>query len=149
MKKLTENNFTTLGTEQFVEHTRMMTVRVSEVISGGNPIVSAEGSILDAVAKMSEFGLGAVTVVNGSNQIVGIFTDGDLRRLIQAGGKDGLNAKLSTLSFKTPLSISGDALLYEASDLLKKNSVDNLIVTSANQPIGMLDVQDLVKSGAI
>src|SRR5581483_1441768 len=51
MKQLTENNFTTLGTEQFITDTRLMTVRVKDAINGVNPIVSADTVITDAIIK--------------------------------------------------------------------------------------------------
>src|SRR4051812_44891097 len=60
LKGLTENNFTSLGTEQFIEHTRLMTVKVKDAISGTNPTVTAETPLLDAIVKMTEYGFGAV-----------------------------------------------------------------------------------------
>src|SRR3954471_846002 len=64
LKALTDNNFTTVGTEQFLQDTRLMTVRVKEAINGTNPIVPAGTNLKDAIVKMTEFGFGCVTVTN-------------------------------------------------------------------------------------
>ncbi len=148
IKQLTENNFTTLGTEQFFEHTKLMTVRVRQVLGSGNPIVIPTDTMTDAILKMTESGFGCVTVVNTDGSIVGVFTDGDLRRAIQTKGKEALNMKMSDISFKTPVSIDADALLYEAQNLFKSSQVDNILVTDQGKPVGILDIQDLNKTSA-
>jgi transaldolase len=71
MKALTENNFTSLGTQQFVEHTRLITTKVKDVIRNVNPVVKADTALADAIVKMTEYGYGCVTVVNASGQLVG------------------------------------------------------------------------------
>ena len=144
MKKLTDNNFTKVGTQQFVEHTRLMTVKVSEVINNINPIVQTGHTVLDAIVKMSESGAGAVSIVDGSEKLVGIFTDGDLRRLLQSDGKDAMQKKLADFELKIPVHVTPDTLLYDAVELIKKYKIDNLVVLENEKPIGMLDVQDLV-----
>jgi transaldolase len=143
IKTLTENNFTTLGTEQFVEHTRLMMVKVKEAMKGHNPLVNANTSLTDAIIKMTEYGFGCITVVNDDGSVKGVFTDGDLRRLITASGRDSLNKKLSDLTFKQPVSVDSEALLNEAAGLFKKHGVDNLLVTRGGKAFGMLDIQDL------
>src|SRR6201993_3675999 len=106
MKQLTENNFTTLGTDQFIADTRLMTVRVKEAINGVNPLVSADSTITDAIVKMTEFGFGAITVVDKNNNAIGVFTDGGLRRAISEKGRDILQKKFSDLTFNTPISVA-------------------------------------------
>ena len=143
MKQLTENNFTTVGTEQFIADTRLMTVRVKEAINGVNPLVQADTNITDAIVKMTEYGFGAITVVNKDNSVLGVFTDGALRRLISEKGRDVLQKKLSDLSFNSPISVEGSALLNEAAGIFKKTNVDTLLVLDNGKPIGMLDIQDM------
>lgn len=149
MKKLTENNLTTIGTDQFVEHTKLMTMRVKEIIAQHNPQVQKSQSILDAVVEMNKSGLGSVAIVDEKGDVVGVFTDGDLRRKINAEGKAVLDKKISDLELKYPLTINADALLYEAVDIFKKQKVDNLIVMENNRLAGMLDIQDFVKLNLI
>ncbi|SHH33893.1 fructose-6-phosphate aldolase, TalC/MipB family [Chryseolinea serpens] len=143
MKALTENNFTTVGTEQFVEHTRLMTVKVKNVVDTVNPTVTDDTPLVDAIVKMTEFGFGAVTVVKKDGTLVGVFTDGDLRRKIQQEGRDVLKKNLKDFEYGKPVSIEGDALLNDANALFKKFNVDTLLVTDNGKPVGMLDIQDM------
>ena len=143
IKTLTDNNFTTLGTEQFVEHTRLMMVKVKETIRGGNPIVNANTTLTDAIIKMTEFGFGCITVINDDGSLKGVFTDGDLRRLLTTTGREMLSKKLSELTYKTPVSVEAEALLNEAAAIFKKQNVDTILVTHLGKPVGMLDIQDM------
>ncbi len=143
MKALTENNFTTLGTQQFIEHTRLLTTKVKDVIKPTNPIVSADLSVTDALVKMTEFGFGSVAVVNSTGTVIGVFTDGDLRRKLQENGREILTQPLSSFSYKAPISIEATAILNDASDIFKKTKVDTILVTDNGKPVGMLDIQDL------
>lgn len=143
LKSLTENNFTTLGTEQFLTDTRLMTVRVKDAINNINPLVKTDVSLKDAIVKMTEYGFGCITVVNDAGDILGVFTDSDLRRLLQNEGEHILDKKIGSLEFKTPISIDVNALLNDAATLFKKTSVDTLLATDNGKAVGMLDIQDL------
>jgi TalC/MipB family fructose-6-phosphate aldolase len=143
LKQLTENNFTTLGTDQFISDTRLMMVRVKEAMNGVNPTVSEDISITEAIIKMTEFNFGAVTVLKKDSSIKGVFTDGSLRKLLMDKGRDVLNQKLSDLDFREAITIDGGVLLNEASNLFKKTQVDTIVVTENGKAIGMLDIQDL------
>ncbi len=143
LKALTDNNFTTVGTEQFLSDTRLMTVRVKEAINGTNPVVNADTNMKDAIVKMTEYGFGCITVVNSDNSLKGIFTDGDLRRLLQKDGENILSKKIGELEYKTPISVDASALLNEAEAIFKKMNVDTILVLENGKPFGMLDIQDL------
>lgn len=143
MKALTENNFTKLGTDQFFEHTRLMTVKVKDAINTVNPLVPVTTSITDALVKLTEYGFGCVTVTDASGKAIGVFTDGTLRRLLQEQGKDVLSKKLSDLSFNAPFSVESSDLLNVASKLFNQHQVDTLVVTENGKPVGMLDIQNL------
>ncbi|MDW8297351.1 MAG: transaldolase family protein [Raineya sp.] len=147
MKQLTENHFTTIGTQQFEEHTKLMTKRVKDIIRKENPTVKLSETVLDAIVQMTESGFGAVSVVDSKKNLVGIFTDGDLRRKLKENGKDLLKKKMSEFEFKMPITIDSEALLNDAVQLIKQKNVDNLIVTEKGKLKGMLDVQDLVDIG--
>jgi len=143
LKALTDNHFTTLGTEQFLRDTKLMTVKVNEAINGVNPVVDADTNVKDAIVKMTEFGFGAIIVADKDLQVKGVFTDGDLRRHLQTDGSAILDAKLSALEYKTPISIEGAMLLNDAAAIFKQTNVDTIMVTYNGRPIGMLDIQDL------
>jgi CBS domain-containing protein len=147
MKQLTENHFTTLGTQQFEEHTKLMTKKVKEIIRKENPVVKLSETVLDAIVQMTESGFGAVSVVDAKENLVGVFTDGDLRRKLKENGKDLLKKKMSDFEYKTPLTIDSEALLNEALQIIKQKSVDNVIVTEKGKLKGMIDVQDFIDLG--
>jgi transaldolase len=143
LKGLTENNFTTIGTDQFIADTRLMMVRVKEAINGVNPIVSEDCNLTEAIIKMTEFNFGAITVVKNDGSIRGVFTDGSLRKLLMDNGRDVLSKKLSELEYREAISIDGNTLLNEAQAMFKKTAVDTIVVTENGKPFGMLDIQDL------
>jgi TalC/MipB family fructose-6-phosphate aldolase len=145
MKVLTENTFTTVGAQQFFEHTRLMTLRVKDVISDFNPTIHKSKPIVDALVVMTQGGFGAVTIVDDNEEICGVFTDGDLRRLLEREGETSLQKPLSALDLKVPIQLSGDTLLYEASKLLKETQVDTICVVEGKKQIGMLDIQDIIE----
>lgn len=145
MQQLTENNFTTVGTNQFFEHTALMTKTVGEVIRKDNPTITADKKVIDGLVKMSTGGFGAVTIVNDDNEAIGFFTDGDLRRNINKEGEAFLQKPLSSLPLSKPRSVATSDLLVEASNKFKAHEIDQLVVTSNDKVVGMIDVQDLMK----
>jgi TalC/MipB family fructose-6-phosphate aldolase len=145
LTKLTENHFTDLGTREFFEHTRLMTQRVGSVISETNPTVTVQDSIHDCLVKMTVGGFGAATVVDKHGAPIGIFTDGDLRRMIEHEGGRSVEKKIGDLNLKPPRSIEYDALLYEASATFQETQVDTLVVTRQGKVVGLIDIQDLFK----
>jgi len=145
LKKLTDNNFTELGTKQFYDHTLLITTKVGDIIRTDNPMVHLADTVLDASLKMTESGLGAVSVVSDNGEVLGVFTDGNLRRALKENGKSLLDKKMSDFTHQTPLSVQEDDILEHAVQLIKQNKVDNLVVLKGNKPVGMLDVQDLIK----
>lgn len=143
LKSLTENHFTTIGTEQFIRDTRLMTIKVKEVLNGINPVVDENTILADAIVKMTEYGFGAITVLNADGSLKGVFTDGDLRRKLQTDGRDVLNKKMSDFTYGNAISIEASALLNDAAALFKQTKVDTILVTDNGKPVGMLDIQDL------
>jgi transaldolase len=143
MKMLTQNNFTDLGIAQFVEHTKLMTVKVKDILTGKNPLVKLDDSIATALVKMTESGFGCVGIVDKNGKLVGTFTDGDLRRLIEKEGHEGIDKKMGDLSYNDPITIDGDVLLHDASVVFQEKGVDNLMVMNGDEVVGQIDIQDL------
>lgn len=150
MQSLCENTLTALGTQQFREHTALMTMRVDEIIRPENPVCSASQTVSDAMVRMTESRLGAVTIVDAEGAVAGIFTDGDLRRKLQSDGHEILGKSLSDVGFtRDPVTVSRASLLDDAVKLIKSNEVDSVIVVDDTAPCGVLDIQDLVKLGLL
>ena len=145
MKALTDNNLTTLGTDQFIEHTRLVTMKVKDVINPVNPTVNLTTVMTDAIVKMTEYGFGAITIVDDAGDVKGIFTDGDMRRAIQKDGKEVLAKKMGDLKYGTPISVQANDTLNVANDIFKHKHVDTILVLDGTKPVGMLDIQDLAQ----
>lgn len=144
MKQLTENNFTKIGTQQFEEHTRLMTVKVGDTIRDKNPTIKIDHTIAECLVEMTTGGFGAVTIIDDENRAIGFFTDGDLRRYIEKGG-DVKNIIEQSVELKKPLCISTEDLLIKAHDLFLSHKIDELVVTDKDDKVvGLLDIQELV-----
>jgi len=143
MKNLTENHFTTIGTSQFFEHTRLMTETVGETMRDANPTITRSAMVSEAVVKMTMSGFGAVGVVDDGGKLIGVFSDGDLRRLLEKD-EDLMKHDLSTVEFNTPVTLGPDALLFEASSVITDKKVDTISIVRDGKQGGMLDIQDLV-----
>lgn len=146
MKQLFNNHFTEIGTQQFFEHTRLMTNTVADVISADAAIININKTILDALVIMTRSKFGAVSIVDDNLNLIGVFTDGDLRRLLESDGEAVLNKKLADLNLKMPVTIDSRESLYQASVIFKEKKIDNIVVAREGKPVGILDIHDLLKS---
>jgi TalC/MipB family fructose-6-phosphate aldolase len=150
MQHLCDNSLTTVGTAQFREHTQLMTVKVRSIIRPENPVCAESETLTTAMVRMTESRLGAVTIVDARGNVTGVFTDGDLRRRLQQDGRRILDETLAEIGYtKSPVTIPGDSLLNEAVKLLKEFQVDSIVVVDEQRPIGILDVQDIVRLGLL
>lgn len=143
IKSAAENSWSISGARQLLDHSRMMTLRVKDVLRKTNPTIRTNQTIIEAVVEMSRGGMGAVAIVESDGKIAGVFTDGDLRRQLETHGKDVLSIELSELPLKLPITIDANAFLLEASKVFKERRIDNILVTDEGQLVGMLDIQDL------
>jgi TalC/MipB family fructose-6-phosphate aldolase len=141
MQKLTENHFTTIGTEQFIQDTAVLTKTVSEKVVRENVTISKKSKITDALILMNSSNLGAVIVTNPDKSCYRVFTDGDLRRLIQEKGDQINDLTLEVFEQKDPIIINAEESLYEAIKVFKANKVDSLVVIENNTITGLLDIQ--------
>jgi arabinose-5-phosphate isomerase len=123
-------------------------LRVREVMRSGkrNPVVRWDASLQETAAVMTrtEGRPGAASVIDSSGKLVGIFTDGDLRRLVQEGAVD-FSQPVSAVMGKSPRTVGPEDLAQDAADMLRNAQVDQLpVVDRAGRPVGLLDVQDLL-----
>jgi len=123
-------------------------LRVREVMRTGarNPTVRSDTSLRDTVGVMTrtEGRPGAASVIDAHGKLVGIFTDGDLRRLVQLGEMD-FSRSVSSVMGKSPRTVSPEELAQAAAELMRATEVDQLpVVDTDGRPVGLLDVQDLL-----
>lgn len=125
--------------------------RVGEIMfeAARAPYVVQGESVMQAVAKMDEYRLGAVIVLSSDKKLAGILTDGDIRHII-AGQKTDLNTQVvETVMTKSPRSLTADAFLYEALNLMEKYQITVLpIVDDENMLDGLLHLHDILGKGS-
>jgi arabinose-5-phosphate isomerase len=115
-----------------------------------SPNVSAKASWLEVVKALSQYALGAVNVVDDSDTLLGIVTEGDLRRTVERCGPDKLPDLFAGDMMTTkPTTAAPDMLAYDALQLMENRSsqISVLPVIEDNRCVGMLRVHDIVRSG--
>lgn len=122
--------------------------KVGEVMRRGprNPVVRDDVPVSDALRVMTGTPgrPGSTSVVDGLGRLVGIFTDGDLRRLLESGWGD-LAAPVSEVMTRNPRTVRPELQTAEAIEVLRERQIDQVpVVDEHNRPIGLLDVQDLL-----
>ena len=130
---------------------RKLLTHVRDVMRAGDevPSVPPHTSFVDMMKEMTRKGLGATAVVDAGGQVLGIFTDGDLRRLVE-GGQDlrGLTAREAM--HPKPRLVRADALAVEAADLMEQHRITSvLVVDAAGHLVGALNTHDLMRAKVI
>jgi len=126
---------------------RALLLKIKDVMRTGarNPVTGATTSIKEALLVMGSAKAGCVSVVDDAGSLVGIFTDGDLRRYL-AREIHPLDAPIGDVMSVGPITIPEDALAVEALNLFDQKPIDDLIVVNdQGQPVGLIDTQDLPK----
>ena len=98
----------------------------------------------DALKEMSAKGFGCVAIVDANGHMVGIITDGDLRRQMRP---DLTELMVDDIMTRNPKVIDRDSLASEALELLNSVKITTLIVTEANKPVGIIHLHDLLRAG--
>jgi len=129
---------------------KLLTLVRDVMRSGGElPRVEAGASFSELMREMSAKSLGASTVVDGEGRLLGIFTDGDLRRRIESGA-ELLGAKAGEVMHTRPRTIRPGALAADAAALMEQHSITSVLVTDEeNQLLGMVHIGDLMRAKVI
>ena len=124
---------------------KMMTVSQVMHKSDTLPLVKTETSMKETLLTMSSKGFGIAAVVNEVGFLVGVITDGDLRRNIN----DLMSKNAGSIASLSPITLLGETFVVDALNLMQDRKITGVIITSAeNKPIGILHIQDLLKVGA-
>ncbi len=134
---------------------KRLTLRVADLMHSGveNPTISDNASWMDVVSSITQFGLGAVNVVDGEGRLKGIITDGDLRRSLQRLGAHDFgfaNLKCDDLMTHNPVVSNPDMLAFDALRLMedRPSQISVLPVVDADRRcIGLIRLHDIVRSG--
>jgi arabinose-5-phosphate isomerase len=108
------------------------------------PLKTLGTKMSDALVEMSSKGFGCVGITDGNGHVVGIVTDGDLRRHMRA---DLMTVSVDEVMTKNPKTISRDLLAGEALEILNSSKITALLVTDARKPVGIVHLHDLLRAG--
>ena len=134
---------------------RKLLLRVRDLMHTGDdvPVVSEGTLIKDAIYEISSKKMGVTAVVNASGKLVGVISDGDLRRWMEKTEKTGenlLSKQAKDIMTKNPKVANKDSLAAEAVSIMEKNSITCLIVANSDAvPEGVIHLHDLLKAGVV
>ena len=130
---------------------KRLLLTVSDLMRKGdeNPVVEEAAPVKDVILRITAAHAGAAGVVNRDGRLSGFFTDGDLRRQIEVH-PDILAMPVGSVMTKNPLTVEENQLAVEALRILGGRKIDELpVVNQHGEPVGMLDVQDLLNAGIV
>ena len=106
------------------------------------PLAKANASVSSALLTMTKKSFGCVGVINKNNKLVGIITDGDLRRNI---GDNFFNKKSEEIMTKNPTTINKNSLVGETLNIMNTKKITSIFVCEQNKPIGIIHIHDLLR----
>lgn len=130
---------------------RKLLLRVDELMHTGSsiPKVDANSLLKNALVEITQKKLGMTTVVNQNNELIGIVTDGDVRRAFD-NNTDIHNTFVHTMMTKSPKAICLGTLAAEALHIMQTNKITVLIITNEhNHPLGAIHLHDILRAGVI
>lgn len=128
---------------------RRLLTRVRDVMGKGEqlPVVPEGVTVKEALFVITGKGYGATCIVDESGRLTGIFTDGDLRRLMERKGNDAFSTPIREAMTLRPKTISPDALAAEAVRIIERNEISVLIAVEDERPIGIIHIHELLRAG--
>jgi len=130
---------------------KRLLLRVEDIMRKGfsNPLVREGAMVKDVLLAITRARAGSACVVDKNKKLVGIFTDGDLRRHVEKT-PNIVTKKVKDVMTKNPVAIKKNRLAAEALGILRSKKIDEIpVVDEKNRPIGLVDVQDLLKAGLV
>ncbi len=130
---------------------RRLLLRIGDIMHTGDamPTVAEDALLRDALVVMTQKGLGMTAVVDGNRRVLGIFTDGDLRRALD-GGIDVHRARMREVMTRNGKTARADQLAAEALALMQKHKINALLVVDERQMLqGVLNMHDLLRAGVV
>ncbi|MFZ9334306.1 MAG: KpsF/GutQ family sugar-phosphate isomerase [Burkholderiaceae bacterium] len=130
---------------------RKLLTHVSDLMRSGDavPRVAPDATLTELMREMSAKGLGASAVADAGGRVLGIFTDGDLRRLIERGD-DLRRLRAADVMHPNPRSVRPDALAVEAAELMEEHRITSVLVVDASgMLVGALNSHDLMRAKVI
>ena len=124
-------------------------LRVADLyIHNEQPKVLQTALLREVIVEISKKRLGATAVVNEKDELLGVITDGDLRRMLEKNSSINDVSAIQIMS-SHPKTIEADALAIDAMELMRKNNISQLLVVNNKQYLGIIHLHDLIKEGLI
>ena len=129
---------------------RKLLLKLSDIMHTGEqlPLVTPDTVVREALLEISQKGLGMTAVVDGHQHLVGIFTDGDLRRILDKR-IDIHSALIGEVMTTNPTTASPNILAAEGLNLMQQKSINGLILCLDGKVVGALNMHDLLKAGVM
>ena len=130
---------------------RKLLTHVRDVMRTGKemPRIGDDATLMDGVVEMSRGRMGMTAVLDGNGRVVGVFTDGDLRRALEKG-TDVRMARIAKVMTREPRTIGPDKLAVEAVEIMERFKVNQLLVVDAGHKlVGALNMHDLFRAKVI
>ncbi|HEY0332477.1 MAG TPA: KpsF/GutQ family sugar-phosphate isomerase [Stenotrophomonas sp.] len=130
---------------------RRLLLHITDIMHGGAelPSVGEDASVSEALMEMSRKRLGMTAVVDGQGRLIGLFTDGDLRRALDSE-LDVRSARISEVMTRHPKTIGADQLAAEAARLMEAHKINGLVVVDDQQrAVGALNIHDLLRAKVV
>ncbi len=144
---LTEEDFALYHPAGSLGRKLLTTVKDVLEIRSQNPKIKAEATVQQALFAMTESRMGSTAVINQEGVLIGIVTDGDIRRAVKSQNKDLLNSKVSDIMTVDPETIGEKKLAAEALKLMEQKEINHLPIIDENGcPLGMVNFQDLLRA---
>jgi arabinose-5-phosphate isomerase len=146
-KKFKERDFALLHPGGQLGRRLLLRVRDLMRTKEANPVVRESARVKDVLVAITKARAGCASIVDARGRLRGIFTDGDLRRHLDSATNLAQRC-VGDLMTRRPKTIDPDRLAAEALRILREHKIDELVVVDARQrPVGLLDVQDLLRAG--
>jgi len=128
---------------------RRLLLYVEDIMRKGDevPVINEEAKLSDALVEMSGKGLGMTGIVDSTNKLIGIYTDGDLRRTL--AGKIDVDIPITDVMTRNPITVKPTILAAELVSLMKQERISGVMITDESGVIGALNMQDLLKAGVL
>jgi arabinose-5-phosphate isomerase len=124
-------------------------LRVSDLCSENEkPVVRADQSVKEVIMEITRNRLGVTAVVNAGGNLIGVVTDGDIRRMLEKTD-DIKKIEAKDIMTQNPKIIGSSEMAVSALDLMRKNSITQLMVVDGDKYVGVVHLHDLVKEGLI
>ena len=127
---------------------KKLSMKVDNIINNKIPLVFENDELKDIIIEISENRLGATVVCNDKKDIVGMITDGDLRRCFE-NNNEFLNLKAKEIMTQSPKKIDSQSLVYDAFKIMKSHNITQLIVVENDSYKGIIHLHDIIKEGIV